>query len=622
MLQYKVEVPDYRYWRRQINCQDACPVHTDARGYVRAISEGKDELAYLIARGPNPLASICGRICGAPCEVNCRRGKIDQPIAIRALKRFVADSFGPEAGTKGIESFKEWLQRNLLPQLCQGRDELLWLLRRQSPLSLKQKKVAIIGSGPAGLACAHDLALLGLQPIIYEMEPVAAGMLYLGVPEYRLPRDVIRAEVALIESLGAEIRCGIQIGKDIAFESLTREHDAVVVAVGAKRSRGLRLPGIDGPGVLGGVDFLRDVALRNPVDIGKRVVVIGGGNVAYDVSRTVLRQEFFDSARTAVRVPGVREVTLCCLESLIEMPADDVEIVEGAEEGITLRTSLGPKEIIRDDQGRVTGAVFQKVLRVYDENKRFAPEFDPAELTTIECDTVLLAVGQASDLSFIDPAQTGIEISDRGIPSINPQTMQSTAASVFFAGDVAHGPRLMIDAIASGKKAARSVFEFLTGNSLDPRALELHFEPPAYRREKGYERLARVKIPVTDPSLRLKDKSLSVEKGYNEARARVEASRCLDCGINTIFDSEKCVLCGGCADVCPTLCLRLVSLDNLESNDEIGALARSISLLDPGKPLSAIIKDEEKCIRCACCAMRCPTGAITMERFCFQEKLE
>jgi ferredoxin len=372
---------------------------------------------------------------------------------------------------------------------------------------------------------------------------------------------------------------------------------------------------------MGGVDFLRDVALRNPVELGRRIVVIGGGNVAYDVARTVLRQAYFDMARTALRQPRVEQAHLCCLESLMEMPADDVEIVEGAEEGILLHNSMGPKEILRDEQGRVTGVVFQKVLRVYDEKKRFSPQFDPTILTTIDCDTVLLAVGQSTDLSFVDPKLHGIEVSERGIPTVDPDSLASTAEGVFFAGDVAHGPGLMISAIASGKRAARSVYAYLTGRSLETSAFDCHINLVGYEREKGYERIARVYIPITDAKERLRGHDVSVELGYSQPLALREASRCLDCGVNTIFDSEKCVLCGGCADVCPTLCLRLVSPESLEQDDELRSLIKHISTQEPGAQISAIIKDEEKCIRCACCAQRCPTGAITMERFCFREAI-
>jgi formate dehydrogenase beta subunit len=300
---YRIELADVGYWRRQIKCQDACPVHTDARGYVRAVAEGDDRRAYRIARGPNPLASICGRVCGAPCEAACRRGDYDQPVAIRALKRFATGRFGPEAlaGELGAAAFARDVIESAGSDTGAALDEIGKLLEAVRAPGWKRpegRPVAVIGSG---LACAHDLALMGAAVVVYEAEPVPAGMLALGIPEYRLPRDLIRAEVAVIEALGVEIRCNTRVGSDVTFDHLRRDHAAVVIAVGAKRSRGLKIPGVDGPRVLGGVDFLRDVSLGQPVALGRRVVVIGGGNVAYDIGRTVLRQTYLDAARIAAR---------------------------------------------------------------------------------------------------------------------------------------------------------------------------------------------------------------------------------------------------------------------------------------------------------------------------------
>jgi NADPH-dependent glutamate synthase beta subunit-like oxidoreductase/ferredoxin len=622
---YHVEIPDVGYWRRQIKCQEACPVHTDARGYVRAIAAGDYRRAYLIARGPNPLASICGRICGAPCEAACRRGDYDQPIAIRGLKRAATERYGAEhlAAELGAAAFHEHFVRPAGSADCAALDEIRRLLEAVRAPGWKRpegKPVAIIGAGPAGLACGHDLALMGIPTVIFEAEPVAAGMLALGVPEYRLPRDLIRAEVGLIEALGVEIRCSTQVGRDVTFEQLRRDFAAVVIAVGAKRSRQLNLPGVDGPGVLGGVDFLRDVSLSRPVALGRRVVVIGGGNVAYDVSRTVLRQSFLDAARTAARQPSVSEVHLCCLESRTEMPADEVEVREGDEEGIVRHNSLGPVRILRDDSGRVTGVEFRRVLRVFDDDHRFNPVYDDAQRSTIPADTVILSVGQATDLSFLDPEANGVALKSPGIIQANPATLATTAPGVFVAGDLAHGTRLMIHAIASGKRAARSVYEYLTGRPIGTETVELHQCLDDYCREKDYEKLRRVPIPVLGAAQRLADPKAAVERGFDDAGARCEASRCFDCGVNTIFDAERCVLCGGCVDVCPTSCLKLVGADELAGVPE---LAKLFDLqLGPGADLSehsAIIKDETLCIRCANCAQRCPTGAISMERFTFSE---
>jgi NADPH-dependent glutamate synthase beta subunit-like oxidoreductase len=624
---FQVELADVDYWRRQIKCQQACPVHTDARGYVRAIAEGAYRRAYLIARGPNPLASICGRICGAPCEAACRRGDYDEPIAIRALKRFATERHGPErlpAG-QGKAGFACECLEQAGSGVCDALDEVRLLLEAIR-LSGWQRPggtpVAVIGSGPAGLACAHDLVLLGIPAVIFEAEAVPAGMLALGVPEYRLPRDLIRAEVELIQALGVEIRCGTAVGRDVAFEQLRREFAAVVIAVGAKRSRALAMPGVDGPGVLGGVDFLRDVSLGQPPTLGRRVVVIGGGNVAYDISRTVLRQTYLDAARMASRQAGVREVHLCCLESRAEMPADDVEVREADEEGLIRHNSLGPVQVVRDEAGMVIGVEFKQVLRVYDEQHRFRPLFDESRRSQVPADTVILSVGQVADLSFLNLEANGIALAGPGILKLDPNTLATTALGVFAAGDLAHGTRLMIHAIASGKKAARSVYEYLTGRSFEPRAVEVHHVLQEYRREKDYEKPRRYPIPVLDVAERMADARASVEKGYSEKLARCEAARCFDCGVNTIFDGEKCILCGGCVDVCPTLCLKLVPLADVAGPPDLARFLQQE--LGPGADLaahSAIIKDETVCIRCANCAHRCPTGAITMERFSFTEHL-
>ncbi len=620
-----VHIPDREYWKAQIKCQAACPVHTDARGYIRAIAAGDDELAYLIARGPNPLASICGRVCGAPCEAACRRGDYDKPLAIRALKRFVCERFGPEARAEGGRGLIEFLKQAAAKRSereCLDTEELLPLL--QSTLNghiapVSGTSVGIVGSGPAGLAAAHDLALLGFDVTIYEMEPVLAGMLAVGVPEYRLPRDLIRAEVEVIEALGVHAVTGCTVGEDVTLPELRERHDRVIIAVGAKKSRTIPIKGAGAEGVLGGVEFLRDVSLGNPPALGKRVVVIGGGNVAYDVGRTVLRQISLDTARAALREREVVSVTLASLESLEEMPADDVEIIEGDEEGIVRRNSLGPKEILVDEKGHVRGVLFRKCLRVFDEEHRFAPVFDDSVEEVIDCDTVLLAVGQAVDLTFVDAERDGLEVDARGFLTCDPETGRTSSPDVYVAGDLAYGPKLLIHAVASGKKVARAVYEDVTGRAIRHEDVELHLAIPDYRREFGYERRPRVALPTTPPEQRIASQNAPVELSLSEDAARKEAQRCLDCGVNTIFDGTKCILCGGCVDVCPSLCLRIVSTDRLVGDPALSPVVSE--LLDglPPEEGSAIVKDETICIRCALCAERCPTGAITMERFFFKE---
>ena len=626
----RVEVPESDHHRCLVSCQVACPVHTDARGYVRAIAEGRFDEAYLIARGPNPFASICGRVCGAPCERACRRGLIprvdedgrflapDLPVAIRALKRFVCERapVKPRPPQEVLESV-----RSYVPEVCADAEEMAALIRSFTPVCSKPfsgEQIAIVGSGPAGLAAAHDLALMGFHPIVFEAESVPAGMLYLGVPEYRLPRELIRHEVAVIEALGVEIHYGKTVGQEVSLSKLRQDFAAVVIAVGAKQSRLLGLPGERGPRVYGGVDLLRSVAVGERLDLGEEVVVVGGGNVAYDVARTVLRQEAYDTARTAARLPSTRNVWLVSLETLEEMPADTVEIREGQEEGIERLNGWGPVEITRDQEGQIKGILLRRCTRVYDEQRRFAPSFADDERRHIPCDTVLLAAGQSPDLSFLEDGGKDIEQVRPAWPKVDPDTLATTAPGVFLAGDLAHGTRLLIDAVASGKRAARSVYRYVSGEALEPEMLEAHIPLERYRRETGYEGIPRVEVPTLSATQRLQSPEHSVESGYTEAQARREASRCLDCGVTPVFDAARCILCGGCVEACPTLCLKIVPLSRLEPSDELSKVMQDT--LGPDTDVEsncAILKDEDRCIRCALCEMRCPVQAISMERVRF-----
>ncbi len=608
-IKLNIEIPDNAYWKRQISCQHACPVHTDARGYVRAIADGNYDTGYRIARGPNPLASICGRICQAPCEESCRRAAIDSPVSIRALKRFVTERFGAESKKENpaaiIESIKMISSSNA------SKDEVAILRKAQSDGLLTaagDKRIAIIGGGPAGLACAHDLALFGFKPVIFEMEHRAAGMLYTGIPAFRLPRDIIEAEINVLVELGVEIQCNTTVGEHIQFDQIKKDYDAIVIAVGAKNSKGLGIPGEDAIGVHGGVEFLRRCSLGHDPGLGKHIVVVGGGFTALDCSRSSLRFGASDV------------VTVLYRRTRDEMPVTQQELDEAHEEGVDFQYLVAPLSIEKDEEGNVIGIKLQQNrLGPPDASGRRRPEPIPGSEFVQPCDTVIRAIGQDSDMAFINPARDGLAFNDWGLVDCDEKTLTTKVPGIFMAGDAAYGTQLVIDAVASGKLAAQSAYQFLTGKEVSIITRQNHIDLGDHTREIGFEKIPRAEIPVADSKIRVADHSVDVELGYDEVLAKKEASRCFDCGINTIFDGTKCILCSGCVDVCPTNCLKLVSLTDLNLTDE--QLNKAKGCLgyqhDHG---SAIIKDEEACIRCALCSKWCPTGTITMERMEFSEE--
>ncbi len=611
------------YWTTMVKCRQACPVGTDACGYVTAIAEGRDEDAYRIARATNPFASVCGRVCGAPCEASCRRGALDRPVSIRALKRFVTEQFGPERGDGRRHA--DGCDVRMLPP---GRGD--------------GERIAVVGAGVSGLTVAHDLTRIGYRVTVFEANEEPGGMLTVGVPVFRLPRDLVRQEVDAILALGVELRCNQRLGRDFSIASLRADgYKAVFLGIGLPKGRKLAIPGADLPNVFDGIEFLKSFNTGKPFPLGRRVVVIGGGNVAYDVARSALRplgllsakettaelergsHTALDVARSALRLSGDKDVHVVCLEARREMPADAREIEEGGEEGVTLHNSRGPHAIL---DGGEDGLVLRtiKCTSVFGPDGRFNPTFDSGDVEDIPCDTVLFAVGQSSDLSFLAP-EDGVE-SERGLIKVNGETYQTTAPDVFACGDIAHGPRLFIDAIASAQIAARSMHDYLRGTRTDI-VVRQKWSPAVYAMAPGWTDVRRHDPPVVDAPER--STSLhQIELNYPDADARAQAARCLRCNVNTVFDTGMCIACGGCIDVCPQRLLQLVGLGQLEPGGRTQALAAErlgipVDVLQqtPAEELDALgammLKDETTCIRCGLCASRCPTHAVTMQKFDF-----
>lgn len=599
--QYKIDVPGLEYFANEVECRAACPVGTDAGAYVQAIANREYEKAYAIARGPNPFASICGWVCNAPCETACNKGNVDRPIAIRALKRFVTEKYG-------VETLKD-PSGTLKYSTASGR-----------PYGINTgEKVAIIGSGAGGLTAAHDLARLGYRVTIFEAQPFLGGMFFL-VPEYRLPRPLIRAEIDAIMSMGIEARLKTRVGKDISFEEIQKEFKSVVVAVGCWLPRTLNIEGHTLPGFMEGLNFLQKVYLEHEkVDLGKKVIIIGGGNVAMDV------------CRTAVRL--CPEVHVVCLESWDEMPADPMEIEDAVDEGVIFHPGNGPKRAVGQN-GKVTGLECTKVKSLFDEQRRFSPKFHDGSEWILEADTIIASIGQASDITFLNQSP-GIKIGRGGTISVNSD-MSTNVPGVFAVGDVVTGPRIFIEAIAGGQKAAKAVHSYLTGKNIE--ILNKGVSTLIGDGVRDHEMPADwTKIPRQNPALLLPSQRASnfelAELSFHEKTAVNEGTRCLKCHINPIFNGDLCILCGGCVDICPEFALKMIPLEQMEQTPAIHKAIENyyeISLdSTDGQPDvklkklgTAMIWDGNVCIRCGYCAKRCPTRAITMEHLEYTQEVK
>jgi NADPH-dependent glutamate synthase beta subunit-like oxidoreductase len=500
-------------------------------------------------------------------------------------------------------------------------------------------RVAVIGAGPAGMAAAHDLALLNYDVSVFEASAEPGGMMRFGIPEYRLSRSLLRAEIDRIVALGVDLRLNSPLSSGFGLAQLRAQgFDAVFLSVGVSRGRDLQAPGVELDGVVKAVDYLLNVNRGYRMDLGRRVVVIGGGFVAFDAARTALRagrdaapqadhaetdarvKEALDSARAAIR-GGATDVTVVSLEDFGEMPVlrttqGHEEFEEAKREGVRFITRRGPKRFVGN--GHLARIELRAVRSVFDENGRFAPEFVDEDVLDIEADACILAIGQKADLSFLTP-EDNVALTPGGTIRIDPATLATSAPGVYAGGDVAFGPRNLIEAVANGKHAARSIHEYLAGRKA---RIEAHLEVEAlvtsrYRMAAGFERFDREAPPTLDVGRRTG--IAEVETGYDANAARIQAARCLVCHVQTIYDPERCVLCNRCVDMCPEYCLSFVPHDALDLPAAARAAVEDRAQAG-GFPLTALINDDDRCIRGGVCAVRCPTGAITLERFTISER--
>jgi NADPH-dependent glutamate synthase beta subunit-like oxidoreductase/ferredoxin len=583
--------PDY--FHKVVDCQWACPAHTPVPEYIRLIAAGRYTDAYMVNWESNVFPGILGRTCDRPCEPACRRGRVEEaqaekpePVAICRLKRVTAD-------------YKDDITEHL-PHIVAAPNG---------------KRIVCVGGGPAALTVARDLAPLGYQVVVFDSDPKAGGMIRSQIPRFRLPEEVIDEETGYVLKLGVEFRGGTRVDSMKAL--LAEPWDAVFVGSGAPRGRDLSIPGREeaAANIHIGIDWLSSVSFGHVTRIGRRVIVLGGGNTAMDCCRSSKRL-------------GGSDVKVIVRSPFEEMKASPWEKEDAIHEGIPILDCLVPKAFLHTN-GKLTGMSFDKVRAVRDDKGRrqLVSTGEPEQV--FECDDVLVAVGQENAFPWIE-RDLGLAFDEWGMPVLDPVTLQSTLPRVFFGGDAALGPKNIIWAVAQGHAAAISIDKFLNGEDVSVRpapgvtlvSQKMGIHEWTY--DNGITTDLRSKVPWRDINQSLRNIKVEVELGFDVATAWKEAQRCLNCDVQTVFNTVQCIECDACVDICPTDCISFTANgEEAELRTRLHAPARNLdqalyvsSTLKTGR---VMVKDEDVCLHCGLCAERCPTGAWDMQKFMIKQ---
>jgi NADPH-dependent glutamate synthase beta subunit-like oxidoreductase len=578
-------IKDPEYFHKVVDCQYACPAHTPVPEYIRLIAAQRYTEAYMINWESNVFPGILGRTCDRPCEPACRRGRIEEePVAICRLKRVAADNKGEV--------------KHLMPSV---------------PKEKNGKKIALIGGGPASLTVARDLAPLGYELHLYDEWNKGGGMMRTQIPAFRLPEEVLDEEVNYILDMGVHTHFNTFV--ESMKEILEKDYDAIFVGTGAPKGRNLNIPGREegDKNIHIGIDFLASVAFEHVEKVGKKVIVLGGGNTAMDCCRTSRRL-------------GGKEVTVVVRSPFKDMKASPWEIEDAQREDIPIFNNMPPKEFVVE-KGKLKGVLFGKVRAEYDENgrRKLIPTGEPDVF--IEADDVMIAIGQDNAFPWIEK-DIGIEFGKWELPVLNKETFQSTLPRVFFGGDAAFGPENVITAVAHGHQVAISIDLFCQGanisNRPDPmtnlvsQKMGIHewiYDSPVVDD-------IRYKVPHEKNTVALKNRKVEVELGFDEIVGFKEAQRCLNCDVQTVFNTDRCIECDACVDICPTSCITFTNNgkeDDLRTRLNAPAIDLSqdlyVSNVLPTKRV--MIKDEDVCLHCGLCAERCPTAAWDMQKYLY-----